>query len=217
MSDQAAAPFYVVVDVSASMATELTSDDGVHGESPIISCNRIVRRVWDDLCDAPILGSTIRFSLLDFSDDTRVVLSMCDLMQTQPIDIPNLQVRRGGRSFTSAFDLLRRQLEIDVAQLEASGHRVFRPTLLFVVNGEPTDDETSWRASFAALTDSRFRERPNVLSLGIAEAKMSTLDQLVSPEGRSWSRVAEPGEDPAWWVMAWMDAEGIDGAITHID
>lgn len=211
MTEMLVLPFYVLVDVSYSMTMVPKSVDGIGGgEAPIVAGNRIVRAVKEALDEAPILADKVRFSLLDFSDDAQVVIPMCDLMQVQPADIPDLQAR-GGTSFVSAFDLLRRQIGIDVAQLKADGHKVHRPAVFFLTDGEPTDEEGAWKAAFASLTDNSFKERPNFIPFGVAEAKKNILDQLVYPEGKMRSFVAKQGEDPAQAITSM--AEKLVGSV----
>jgi uncharacterized protein YegL len=188
-------PFYVIVDVSYSMTMIPKAPDG-SGEAPLAAGNHIVRAVKEALDEAPILADKVRFSLLDFSDDAQVIIPMCDLMRVQPGDIPQLQAR-GGTSFVAAFNLLKRQIGIDVAQLKADGHKVHRPAVFFLTDGEPTDDDAEWKASFAALTDPMFKERPNFIPFGVAEAKKAILDHLVYPQGKMRSFVTKQGEDPA--------------------
>lgn len=196
MTEMLVLPFYVIVDVSFSMTLVPKTVDGVEAEAPIQAGNKIVRAVKEALDEAPILADKVRFSLLDFSDDAQVIIPMCDLMTVRPDDIPSLQAR-GGTSYVAAFTLLRRQIEIDVAQLKADGHKVHRPAVFFLTDGEPTDEDSAWKSAFGALTDSMFKERPNFIPFGVAEAKKPILDQLVFPQGRMRSFVAKQGEDPA--------------------
>jgi uncharacterized protein YegL len=204
-------PFYVIVDVSYSMTMTPKAVDGVGGgETPLAAGNKIVRALKEALDEAPILADKVRFSLLDFSDDAQVVIPMCDLMKVQPNDIPELQAR-GGTSFVAAFNLLKRQIGIDVAQLKADGHKVHRPAVFFLTDGEPTDEESEWKSSFATLTDSAFKERPNFIPFGVAEAKKNILDQLVYPEGKMRSFVAKQSEDPAHAITSM--AEKLVGSV----
>ncbi|MGQ0631645.1 MAG: vWA domain-containing protein [Sporichthyaceae bacterium] len=189
-------PFYVVVDVSYSMTQVPKTVDGIVSEAPLSAGNKIVRAVKEALDVAPILADKVRFSLLDFSDDAQVVIPMCDLMKVHPDDIPDLNAR-GGTSFVAAFNLLKRQVGIDVAQLKADGHKVHRPAAFFLTDGEPTDEEHEWRSAFESLTDSGFKERPNFIPFGVGDAKKNILDQLVYPPGKMRSFVARQGEDPA--------------------
>lgn len=210
MTEMLVLPFYVIVDVSYSMTMVPKTVDGSVAEAPIVAGNAIVRSVKEALDVAPILADKVRFSLLDFSDEAQVLIPMCDLMQVQPSDIPVLQAR-GGTSFVAAFELLKRQIGIDVAQLKADGHKVHRPAVFFLTDGEPTDDESAWKSAFAALTDPGFKERPNFIPFGVSEAKKVLLDQLVYPPGKMRSFVARPDEDPAHAITSM--AEKLVGSV----
>lgn len=196
MTEMLVLPFYVLVDVSYSMTQKPPVLDGIETVAPIEAGNQIVHSVKKALEDAPILADKVRFSLIDFSDDAQVVIPMCDLATISPSDIPVL-LPRGGTSFAAAFRLLKRQLATDVAQLKADGHKVHRPAVFFLTDGDPTDDDHLWQAAFNDLTDPSFRERPNVIPFGVAEAKKTILDKLVYPQGKMRSYVAKSGEDPA--------------------
>lgn len=203
-------PFYVIVDVSYSMTIVPKTVDGVGGETPLSAGNGIVKAVKLALDETPVLADKVRFSLLDFSDDAQVVIPMCDLLTVQPADIPELQAR-GGTSFVAAFNLLKRQIASDVAQLKADGHKVHRPAVFFLTDGEPTDTEQEWKAAFGSLTDDMFKERPNFIPFGVAEAKANILDQLVYPQGKMRSFIAKPGEDPAQAITSM--AEKLVGSV----
>lgn len=208
MTEQLVLPFYVLVDVSYSMTMAPKTVDGI-GEAPLQAGNGIVRAVKEALDETPILADKVRFSMIDFSDDAQVVIPMCDLLNVPPSDIPDL-VARGGTSFVAAFNVLKRQISIDVAQLKADGHKVHRPAAFFLTDGEPTDEDSEWRSAFAALTDSSFKERPNFIPFGVGEAKKKILDQLVYPQNKMRSFVAK-GEDPAKAIK--LMAEKLIGSV----
>jgi uncharacterized protein YegL len=189
-------PFYILVDVSYSMTQGATSVDGVPTKTPLKAGEDIIKTVKISLDKAPILSDKVRFCLMDFSDDAQVVIPMCDISKVDPGDIPELAAR-GGTSYADAFRTLKRQVGIDVAQLKADGHKVHRPAVFFLTDGEPTDSDDEWKSAFAELTDPSFKERPNVIPFGVSEAKKATLDQLVYPQGTMRSFVAKQGEDPA--------------------
>lgn len=190
MTEMLVLPFYVIVDVSYSMTTPPKSGEGI---IPLAAGNQIVRAVKEVLDESPILSDKVRFSLLDFSDDAQVVIPMCDLLKVDPDDIPQLSAR-GGTSFAAAFDLLKRQIVIDVAQMKAEGHKVHRPAAFFLTDGEPSEDDTIWQGAFSSLTDPGFPARPNVIPFGVAQAQKVVLDQLVHGKGMR-SFVAREGED----------------------
>lgn len=210
MTEMLVLPFYVVADVSYSMTMKPPAVDGVAALRPIDAANEIVKKVKIALENSPLLGDKVRFAMLDFSDDAQVVIPMCDLTKVDPSQIPQLQAR-GGTSYVAALQLLKRQIPIDVGQLKADGHKVHRPAVFFLTDGEPTDPDHEWKASFADLTDPSFKERPNFIPFGVAEAKKELLDQLVYPQQRMRSFVQRTGEDPSAAITSM--AEKLVGSI----
>lgn len=178
-------PFYLVVDVSASMSG-----------AKLDAANRILPRVLDALADAPILGDKVRFGLVDFSDDARVVLPLCDLLE-RGVTLPTLTTR-GGTSYGAAFRLLRGEIESNVRQLKADGFAVHRPAVFFLSDGAPTDREADWEQAFRELTD--FSMFPNVVPCGVDGANPGVLRTVIHPaEGGKRMRMylMDEGENPA--------------------
>ncbi|WP_410610272.1 vWA domain-containing protein [Amycolatopsis sp. lyj-109] len=167
-------PFYLVVDASWSM-------QGVK----MATANRIMPRVQQAVADAPILSDKVRFAVIDFADDAKVVLQLCDVLEVGT-KLPNLSPR-GGTSFAAAFRLLRTQIATDVKQLKADGYAVHRPAVFFISDGEPTDQESQWRSAFAELTEydkgtlTGFSMYPNVVPFGVDDANPGTLKELIHP------------------------------------
>lgn len=191
MAGELVLPFYVVADVSYSMTQSI---DGQR--TPLEALNTVIPAVKDALDENPILGDKVRFAFLDFSDDAQTKIPLCDLMKIESAQIPVL-APRGGTSFVAAFRAVQSQIDHDVRQLRADGHKLHRPAVFFLTDGEPTDAEQDWKAAFAALTDASFKPRPNVIPFGVGEAKKSILDQIVFPPGKMRSFVAKDGIDPA--------------------
>ncbi|AXX28277.1 hypothetical protein APASM_0912 [Actinosynnema pretiosum subsp. pretiosum] len=160
-------PFYVVVDVSLSM----TGDK-------LKQANEIMPRIIDALMDSPILADKVRFGLIDFSDEARVRLPLCDLLDDS-VTLPSLEVR-GVTSYAAAFRLLRTEIESNVKQLKADGFLVHRPAVFFISDGEPTDQEGDWRSAFRDLTDG-FPVYPNLVPCGVDDADPKTLAVLIHP------------------------------------
>mgnify|MGYP001065100615 CR=1 FL=1 len=208
MTEMLVLPFYVVMDVSYSM-TMGHSSDGAH-ETPIQSGNNVIKEVKVALEDSPLLSDKVRFSLIDFSDDAQVVIPMCDLTTVAPQDIPTLTAR-GGTSYAAAFRLMQRQIRQDVAQLKADGHKVHRPAVFFLTDGDPTDSDSEWQATFADLTSPSFKERPNFIPFGVGQAKKAILDQLVYPQGKMRSFIQQNPDEAANGIRAM--AEILIGSI----
>ncbi|WBB80601.1 VWA domain-containing protein [Micromonospora sp. WMMD882] len=160
-------PFYLVIDVSWSMSLAGKLD----------AANAIMPAIVDALAQQPILVDKVRFGLIDFSDDARVRLPLCDLLDPD-LTLPALSVR-GGTSFAAAFTLLRREIEANVAQLKADQYVVHRPVVWFISDGEPTDDDPVWRAAFQELTSSK--AYPNVIPCGVDQADVNVMGSLIHP------------------------------------
>lgn len=184
-------PFYLVVDVSWSMAGE-----------KLEQANTIMPRVKDALAKNPILADKVRFAVVDFGSDAQVSLPLCDPLAAT---LPDLEVR-GSTSYAAAFRVLRAEIESDVKQLKADGFAVHRPAVFFLSDGLPTDDDDVWRAAFTELTfydgatKQGFREYPNVIPCGVDGADPRIIQELIHPargSKRMGMYMMEPGADAA--------------------
>lgn len=166
-------PFYLVVDVSASMSGK-----------KIDSANRILPTVVDVLGENPILSDKVRFGLVDFADDAHVVLPLCDLLDRDLV-LPTLTTR-GSTSYAAAFRLLKTEIEANVKQLKADGYSVHRPAVFFLSDGMPNGGD-GWEGAFRDLTEwdpvakTGFRPYPNVVPCGVDDADGAILARLVHP------------------------------------
>jgi uncharacterized protein YegL len=192
--DQAGAkllPFYLVIDVSWSMAQKQKLD----------SANQIMPTIVDALAQNPILSDKVRFGLIDFSDDAQVRLPLCDLLEPN-LTLPALTVR-GGTSYAAAFRTLRQEIESNIAQLKADQYVVHRPAVWFISDGEPTDKEADWRAAFADLTTSK--AYPNFIPCGVDEADVKVMGSLIHPSSGPKQMalyMMEPNFQPAKAITA---------------
>lgn len=184
-------PFYLVIDVSFSMSG-----------TKLDTANTILPEVCDALAKNPILNDKVRFGMIDFSDDARVVLPLCDVSTVT--QLPELVVR-GGTSYGVAFKFLRRQLESDITQLRADGYKVHRPAVFFLSDGEPADD---WKADFETLTeydsvsDKGFKYHPVVVPCGVESADRDVMRELVHPLNKSKLYMMKAGGDAAAAIKA---------------
>lgn len=183
-------PFYVVVDVSYSMSGK-----------KIASANRILPEIVDAIAENPILSDKVRIGLVDFSDDAKVALPLCDVLEPS-LTLPTLKVR-GGTSYVAAFTLLRSEIAANIKQLKVDGYKVHRPAVFFLSDGEPTDKEQDWKAAFAALVSDK--AYPNVIPFGVDEADGRTLQALIHPstgEKQMQLYLMDKGEDAAKAIIA---------------
>ncbi|HTV11400.1 MAG TPA: VWA domain-containing protein [Acidimicrobiales bacterium] len=149
-------PFYLCLDVSQSMAG-----------APIAEVNAELPQLRVAVGQDPTVAEVVRFGIITFSDTARTVLPLSDLALVEAIPVVDVE---GRTSYAAAFDHLRRSIEGDYHSGRAAGERWYRPAVLFVSDGRPTDPEDLWRGSHRRLVDPAWRRRPNILAFGFGEA-----------------------------------------------
>lgn len=173
-------PFYLVCDESYSMA----------GES-IGAMNSALPDLHQAIGTSPVVCDKTRFAIITFADRAEVLQPLADLSKIS--QLPEL-APSGATSFAAAFRLLRTEIDNDVQSLKSEGHRVFRPAVFFLTDGQPTDKESDWKQELAALTDSSNRNHPNIIAFGIgAGADPGTIAQV----GVTRAFMSDTGMSPA--------------------
>lgn len=168
-------PFYLVCDVSYSMVES----------GALTEANHILPSLVQALEKDPIISDKVRFGVIDFSDDARVILPLCDLLEQN--SLPALE-GRNRTSYKAAFELLKGEIERNVNQLKADGYQVNRPAVFFLSDGAPTDHESEWKAAFESLTafdkasGTGNRMYPNIIPFGLQGADPQVLQQVIHPK-----------------------------------
>jgi uncharacterized protein YegL len=175
-------PFYLCLDVSASMAG-----------APIESVNQQLPLLRASIGEDPAIAEVIRFGVVTFSDVAHTLLPLCDLSLVEAV--PQLTVQ-GRTSYAAAFDLLRQVIEMDYHTSRSGGDRWYRPAVIFISDGRPTDDTERWRAAHQRLTDPAWKRRPNILSFGFGDADPSVL-AVVSESKPNRAFIAAEGAEPS--------------------
>jgi uncharacterized protein YegL len=155
-------PFYVVCDVSFSMMDHIDAvNDSLH---------ELHRAVGSD----PVVAERTRFCVIGFSESPEILLPLC-----KPSEITEISrfTARAATNFGAAFTFLRETITRDVRLLNAGFHRVHRPAMFFLSDGQPTDPAT-WPAAFAELTDPAWTARPNVIAFGLGDADPATIGRV---------------------------------------
>ncbi len=175
-------PFYLCLDASASM-------DG----APMDNVNRQLPVLRRSIGEDPAIAEVIRLGVVTFSDVAHTVLPLCDLSMVEAVP-PVLA--QGRTSYAAAFDHLRTVIEEDYHASRSGGDRWYRPAVLFISDGRPTDDAERWRAAHARLVDPAWRRHPNILAFGFGDADAGVLRTVAeSKPGRAF--MADEGADPS--------------------
>lgn len=182
-------PFYLCLDVSASMSGD-----------PIDSVNRQLPLLRRNIGDDPAVAEVIRFGVVGFSDRAETVLPLSDLSLVEAVPVV---AASGTTSYAAAFDHLRQVIEEDYHSGRAGGDRWYRPAVIFVSDGRPTDRPEDWRAAHRRLVDPSWRRHPNILAFGFGAADPAVLGEVA--EGKAHrAYIAAEGAEPATVVPELM-------------
>ncbi len=175
-------PFYLCLDVSASMAGE-----------PVESVNRQLPLLRAGIGEDPAIAEVIRLAVVTFSDVANTVLPLADLSLVEAM--PTVMAQ-GRTSYAAAFDHLRSLIEADYHSSRSSGDRWYRPAVVFISDGRPTDDTERWTAAHRRLVDPAWKRRPNILAFGFGDAAPEVL-ATVSESKPNRAFIATEGAEPA--------------------
>jgi uncharacterized protein YegL len=175
-------PFYLCLDASASM--EGAPMESVNKQLPVLR-----RSIGED----PAIAEVIRLGVVTFSDVAHTVLPLCDLSMVEAV--PQV-IAQGRTSYAAAFDHLRTVIEADYHAGRGGGDRWYRPAVLFISDGRPTDDTERWNAALGRLVDPGWKRHPNILAFGFGDADPAVL-RTVSESKPNRAFIADEGADPS--------------------
>lgn len=161
-------PVILLADVSGSMAAD----------GKIQALNHAVREMLEAFTDESDLRAEIHVSILTFGGSAQVHLPLGPAHEASWTDLG----ARGRTPMGAAFDLAREIVE-DRAVVP---RRAYRPTLVLVSDGQPTDD---WKGPLQALLGSERGSKAFRMALAIGgDADHDVLQAfLADPEARVYS------------------------------
>ena len=167
-------PIYFVLDTSYSMQEE----------NRFSAAFSFLPKLLSAMMKSSSLSDKIRVEVITFDEDASVDLPIGGLNEIEqwivhykknPM-IPDGECTHYGK----AFKLLRSEIEEGVRQIQgetADGirYKAYRPVVFFVTDGAPNDDSFDRNMAFAELTDRNFEFRPNMVCVGVGDAKFDDL------------------------------------------
>jgi len=162
LEGQVVMPFYILCDVSGSMAPDMP--DLAHG----------LRDLYQGLLNDPIVNDLVMMSVITFNDSARTVVPLA-----APVDIelPALPEANGLTNYSAAFREFHRAFEADRARLKVEGKRVYRPCVDLLTDGEPTDQ--NYLQTFQTyLTHHNNPAYPYICVFGFRDANRSTIEAI---------------------------------------
>jgi uncharacterized protein YegL len=170
-------PVYILADESASMAEYA------------YELNTGLVSLYEALRSEPMVAAKVRLSILGFSDDVEVRLSLADLRNEE--GIPELKIR-STTNYDAAFRDLQTRIPSDIAILKGSGYLVHRPAVFFLSDGQPS--KAGWLEPHERLTNKAVTPAaPNIIACGVGEVKAETILQVATQE--HFAFVSIPGVD----------------------
>ena len=111
--------------------------------------------------------------MLTFNDQASVHVP---LSRRGSVSVVPTLVARGSTHYGGVFRLLRNQIERDVRDIKAQGHRVYRPIVFFLTDGAPSD--SSWLEAFESLSPTAFRLSPRIVAFGLGDASKADIARI---------------------------------------
>jgi len=142
-------PFYLLLDTSESLAGE-----------PIEAVAQGVAALLSDLRTDPMALETVHLSVITFASSAAVATPLTELMKFQP---PKL-VLGSGTALGAALRLLVKCLDADVVKGSATQKGDWKPVVMIVTDGSPTDD---WKAAADTIRTTIHGNRANVVAVGV--------------------------------------------------
>ena len=172
-------PFYIVCDESQSM------------EGPKLdACNKALPEIHKAIAADPIIYDMVWIGIISFSDTAEVLLPLSKM--TDVVDFPGL-VAKDGRNYGNVFNLLRSVISADIESLQSTNHRVMRPLVFFISNGEPTD--RNWQVQHQEVADKTWPFSPHIISFGVGGAQAQTIKNVATEVDRLGQRFAFLADD----------------------
>lgn len=178
-------PFYVVIDESASMSSQVDF------------LNASITHLFASLMNDRELVDKVLISVIAFSDEASTLLPLSRLDEID--SLPGIRVG-GGSVYGLAFNHVKAAIDDAVTLLKARHARVLRPIVIFISDGSP-QDEPSWRLEHHLLTTSTNPYRPHIVAFGVEHSNESViLDVATDIDGEgnrfAWSFDETPSGRP---------------------
>ncbi|MGP4009189.1 vWA domain-containing protein [Streptomyces sp. 4N124] len=165
-------PIYVAGDVSLSMEGE-----------PIRALNEMLETFRIGLINNPEAGDVARLAMLSFSDTAKLDVPLTDVVDIKAM--PTLTAV-ASTAYGAVFDLLASDIPSSVLALKGAGHRVYRPSVFLITDGQPNDDETFRWAAYQRLVAPENRWRPNIAVFGLGTADREMCRKIARGRGKAY-------------------------------
>lgn len=171
-------PTYVVIDTSVSMI-EAEAFDAAFDFLP---------KLFAQMNKSAVVADKLRVEVITFDQTAQVVfpLGTREELKTWLDEKEKNPIQPDGNStnYGEVFKKLRIEIEEGVQQIESESYidenytenyTAYRPVVFFITDGHPNDKISERNNAYAKLTDIGFKARPNIICVGVGEAKIDDL------------------------------------------
>lgn len=167
-------PVYIVCDGSTSMYLR-----------GITAINQALLDLHREIALDPLMSDVFHVGLITFADTTEELMSLTKLSDV--IAMPCIYAA-GQTNFEPVFILLKQIISRDIESLKSGGFEIYRPLVLFITDGDPTDNP-AWENSYRSLMDkAMFRQFPNIIAIGFEGAD----EKVISGVGSVAAMIFDP-------------------------
>jgi uncharacterized protein YegL len=203
-------PFYLVIDVSASM----WHPDHYPGGSatPFEVIQDTYPGNMHTLQSSQRVAQVGAMALVTFGTDADVVTPLTYL------DAPDLRLgtieQSGETNYRAVFELLAETMRHDLKTLRAQTQGFYAPVVFFITDGLPfvdgrTQSTSEWDPAFRALVEQPDGVDPIVVALGMGDADEDIIRHLARTTIPGVACIAEPGTVPTTLIAALLESVAV--------
>ena len=153
----------------------LDTSDSMRGK-PIRALNEGIRQYVDDLIMDPVASLRVETAIVTFDDETNIVLDFAT-----SVDIGDVTLTTGGlTNMAPAINQALDMLHARKLQYRNAGIDYYRPWVILITDGEPTDDVDDLLAASERLKREEAAKSVAFFCLGVQNANMEILNALGS-------------------------------------
>lgn len=174
-------PMYLAIDGSKSMNK---GDSTGQGGTSFTASIGIAQTLYETMHLNASVAERLRTEVILFGDEPRVVHPLSDPRTLEDWTESAGNVATDGHTrYSKAFTLIKKRIDVGVESLKKEGadhFEVFRPLVIFLTDGVPTEGPEHIQGPFSELTDENYGYRPNIICIGVGDATEESLGKYAA-------------------------------------
>ncbi len=165
-------PCVLVLDTSGSMENMTSS-----GRTRIQELNLGLRAFHASLQEDPAALTRVQVGIITIggpSDDASVLMDWTDANMFEPFDLVADHTTPLGEGMRLALAMVEQSKQ----NLRNAGISYTRPWIMVITDGDPTDDDATWRAAVQECQAAENGRKAEIFMIGVEDANLSMMSQL---------------------------------------